>query len=164
MATAGTISSLPDQILHPDTAPNLAFNFTSFLKYYMRFSSFFILVSNTTANALAFARFVMLAALPQSTKITDLDPNVVKLIAVDILSVVCLLHAFSSRLGLVLNKVLALYKLVLLLAVFIAGLCVGRRDLSVEPDQDAVLPQSTIGAIVLVLYSYTGWENANYVC
>lgn len=132
------------------------------------FSSFFILIANTTGNALAFARFIMVAATPDYRPGDDLDARVVKLIAIDILSIVCLLHYFSSRLGLLLNKVLALYKLALLIAVFSASAWAaqhlpGLHTMTREQGQPSETALSKLAALVLVLYSFTGWENANYV-
>jgi amino acid transporter len=125
------------------------------------------MVGKGVANALAFARFVTVAALPDYSDGQDLDPRVIKLIAVNIVSVVCLIHYFSTDLGRLLNRVTAAYKLVLLVVVFGSGywaaqvqhVGLGRED-DQPPNPDAT---SRLGAFVLVLYSYSGWENANYV-
>lgn len=126
------------------------------------------MVGKGVANALAFARFVTVAALSDYSDGQDLNAKVIKLIAVCIVSVVCLIHYFSTDLGRLLNKVTALYKLVLLVVVFGSGFWAAARvqhvGLGRENDQPPV-PNVTsrLGAFVLVLYSYSGWENANYV-
>jgi amino acid transporter len=125
------------------------------------------LVGRGVGNALAFARFVTIASLPGYSKGQDLDSKVIKLVAVNIISVVCLIHYSSTRLGLFLNRLLALYKLCLIVAVFGAGFWAADaqyaglgRDPKQPPRPSTI---SRLGAFVLVIYSYTGWENANYV-
>ena len=130
----------------------------------MAFATFFITIANTSGNAIAFARFVMIAALPTKTELKALDSKVVKLVAINIVSVVCLLHYFSHNLGRFLNKLLAIYKFCLLLAVMIAGFCASRGNDVGFNDVVQRNPEHQLRGIVLVLYSFTGWENANYVC
>jgi amino acid transporter len=130
----------------------------------MAFATFFITIANTTGNAIAFARFVMIAASPTETRLEALDSKVVRLVAINIVSVVCLLHYFSHNLGRFLNKLLAIYKFCLLLAVMIAGFCATRANNDGFDRDVPQNPKNQLGGIVLVLYSFTGWENANYVC
>jgi amino acid transporter len=130
----------------------------------MAFATFFITIANTSGNAIAFARFVMIAALPTETKLEALDSKVVKLVAINIVSVVCLLHYFSHNLGRFLNKLLAIYKFCLLIAVMIAGFCASRVKNGEFDRNVAQNTKNQLGGLVLVLYSFTGWENANYVC
>lgn len=130
----------------------------------MAFATFFITIANTSGNAIAFARFVMIAALPTQTELKALDSKVVKLVAINIVSAVCLLHYFSHNLGRFLNKMLAIYKFCLLLAVMIAGFCASRVNDVGFNDEVPRNPEHQLRGIVLVLYSFTGWENANYVC
>jgi amino acid transporter len=130
----------------------------------MAFATFFITIANTSGNAIAFARFVMIAALPNETKLEALNSKVVKLVAINIVSVVCLLHYFSHNLGRFLNKLLAIYKFCLLIAVMIAGFCASRVKNGEFDRNVAQNTKNQLGGLVLVLYSFTGWENANYVC
>jgi amino acid transporter len=130
----------------------------------MAFATFFITIANTSGNAIAFARFVMIAALPTETKLEALNSKVVKLVAINIVSVVCLLHYFSHNLGRFLNKLLAIYKFCLLIAVMIAGFCASRVKNGEFDRNVAQNTKNQLGGLVLVLYSFTGWENANYVC
>jgi amino acid transporter len=134
------------------------------LMWTMAFATFFITIANTSGNAIAFARFVMIAALPTETKLEALDSKVVKLVAINIVSVVCLLHYFSHNLGRFLNKLLAIYKFCLLIAVMIAGFCASRVKNGEFDRNVAQNTKNQLGGLVLVLYSFTGWENANYVC
>lgn len=119
------------------------------------------------ANALAFARFIMVATIKDYHEGYEFDSKVIKLIAIDIITLVCLLYYFSTRFGILLNKVFALYKLCLLVAVIVAGgWAVSQQNIGLnrEAQQPSSDPVSQLSAFVLVLYSYTGWENANYVC
>ena len=131
------------------------------------FSGFFICLGNSTANAIAFAKLSLAASDPDATKTTSFDKRLVSLIAVSIVTVVCLLHYFSQRTGLLLNRLLAFYKAALLLTVFIAGALSRNKPNSGTQDwglnQPGYKAFDGLSAIIYVLYSYQGWENANYV-
>lgn len=97
----------------------------------------------------------------------ELDTRLVRFIAISVLSVVCLLHYFSNRFGLFLNKLFAIFKTVLLLTVFIAGVKASSKEGSglsdfgkTHGDRGAT---DGLSALVLIFYAYQGWENANYV-
>lgn len=98
---------------------------------------------------------------------SDLDTRLVRFIAVAVLSVVCLLHYFSNRFGLFMNKLFAIFKTVLLLTVFIAGMKASTKDESGLADFGKTHGKRSAGdglsAMVLIFYAYQGWENANYV-
>jgi hypothetical protein len=85
------------------------------------FSGFFICFGTSASNSIAFARYIMLAAEPHVQKLGDLDGRLVGYIAITINLVTCLLLYFSNGLALALNRLNALYKIGLLLVVFIAG-------------------------------------------
>jgi amino acid transporter len=130
------------------------------------FSGFFLMLGNSYGNSIAFAKHVLLAANPSITNTTELDSRVVRLIAVFVLSVVCLMHYFSGRFGRFLNKVLAIFKIGLLFTVFVAGVKAsyskesGTQDFKVVHGERHSL--DGLAAMVLILYAYQGWENANY--
>jgi amino acid transporter len=93
----------------------------------------------------------------------------VNYIAISILIVVCLIHYFSSRMGLFLNKLLALYKVILLLVMAFAGIAARNKPGSGKSASDWTSSRTvgtgfnSVSALIYVIYSYTGWENANYV-
>lgn len=130
------------------------------------YSGFFITLGNTAGNSVAFAKYV-LAAATGVEKTSQFDKRLVNLIAVAILSVICLLHYFSSKMGLFLNRFLACYKVGLLSTVFIAGAAARHQHGSGLSDwHDTKSPRSgfdTLSALIYIFYSYQGWENANYV-
>jgi amino acid transporter len=131
------------------------------------FSGFFLVLGNSYGNSVAFAKHTMLAANPAAANTTELDSRIVRLIAIFVLSIVCLLHYFSSRSGLFLNRALALFKVILLFTVFVAGVKVAHKEGSGLKDFSEVHGKRSSGdglaAMVLILYAYQGWENANYV-
>lgn len=131
------------------------------------FSGFFILLGNTSGNAIVFAKHILLAAKPDTNNAAELDPRLINLIAVGILSIICLLHYFSRRLGLFLNKAFALFKVFFLAAVFIAGVMARHKNDSGIADfgtkQEGANGKDSLAAFIYIIYSYQGWENANYV-
>ena len=78
----------------------------------------------------------------------------------------CLIHYFSSKTCTFLNRLLAWYKTVFLVVVFAAGIAYGRKHGSQWDDKTQPPRRGSwegLSAMVFVLYSYQGWENANYV-
>jgi amino acid transporter len=124
-------------------------------------------LGNSYGNSIAFAKQTILASDPTTTKTTDLDARLVRFIAIVVLSVVCLLHYFSNRFGLFMNKVFAIFKTGLLFTVFVAGVRVaGNKGSGLADFKDTHGERNSadgLAAMVLIFYSYQGWENANYV-
>jgi hypothetical protein len=131
------------------------------------FSGFFLVLGNSYGNSITFAKQTILAADSSATKTTELDSRLVRFVAITVLSVVCLLHYFSNRFGLFLNKLFAIFKTVLLFTVFIAGVKAASKEGSGLSDFNVTHgvrnPADGLAAMVLIFYAYQGWENANYV-
>jgi amino acid transporter len=128
------------------------------------FSGFFLLLANSYGNSIQFAKHVLISALPQLEDSKELDPRLVRYIAISVVTLVCLIHCFSSRAGLFLNKLVAWYKTLLLLVVFIAGMVYSGKNGSKWHDTvDRGSATDGMAGMVLIFYSYQGWENANYV-
>lgn len=129
------------------------------------FSGFFICFGNTAGNSVAFAKHVLAASDSDVEKTTDFDKRLINLIAVSVLSLVCLLHYFSAATGLFLNRMFAYYKIGFLFAVFVAGTAARHNVGSGIADWGSTSHSSfgTLSAMIYILYSYQGWENANYV-
>jgi amino acid transporter len=125
------------------------------------------MLNNTYGNSVTFAKHVMLAANPSTSISTELDSRMIRFIAIVVLTVVCLLHYFSSRFGLFMNKVLAIFKLLLLVTVIIAGVNAAKEPGSGLKDFEESYGKKNsadgLAAMVLILYAYSGYENANYV-
>jgi amino acid transporter len=124
-------------------------------------------LGNSYGNSVTFAKHTMLASDPNAAKTTELDSRLVRFIAIAVLSAVCLLHYFSNRFGLFLNKLFALFKTVLLFTVFVAGAKAAGKEGSGLSDFNQTHgirnPADGLAAMVLIFYAYQGWENANYV-
>jgi len=123
---------------------------------------------------------MMLAANPDSTP----DAWTTRGVAIAALSVVCLIHAFTPRLGIWLSNGLGAFKLVLLSVVVFTGFAALAGRLQVDPpgnfdsfkgghaptekenvdgSEDGAVAAGYALAMLQVLYAYSGWENANYV-
>jgi amino acid transporter len=81
------------------------------------------------------------------------------------------LHSFLPKWGVRLSDVLGLFKLVVLLLVVLSGFVALAGKLKVEKtdnftdafDGSTRDAYSYVTALLNVMYSYRGWENANYV-
>ncbi|KAF2129907.1 hypothetical protein P153DRAFT_315302 [Dothidotthia symphoricarpi CBS 119687] len=128
------------------------------------FSGFFLTLANSYGNSIQFAKHVIIAAVPRLDNTRDLDDRLVRYLAVSVVTLVCLIHWHSSRAGLFLNKLVAWYKIILLLIVFIAGMVYsGKEGNSHWNDSADRGTTDGMTGMVLIFYSYQGWENANYV-
>lgn len=95
-----------------------------------------------------------------------LDGRLVKVFALVILGIVCLLLWVSPKMGLFMNRVLAAYKIVLLLVVGCAGINARHKSNAGSSVNDWKRPDSgfdSVSGLIYIVYSYTGWENANYI-
>lgn len=130
------------------------------------YTFYFVPWYNTATNCMEFSNQVLI-----STNIHDpsYDPNhadqrLLRFIAIVALSLFCLVHYFSGRIGRVLNQILALIKVILLLVVIVAGIVRASHNFkadwshSTNPDKS-----SSAAAFLLVMFSYSGWENATFV-
>jgi amino acid transporter len=131
------------------------------------YSGYFICFGNSSGNSVAFAKHVLAASSADVILSTAFDKRLVNLVAVSILTVICFLIYFSKDAGLFLNKLLAFYKVGLLCTIFIAGALVRNEPGSGAGDWgDQHQDRSafdTLSALIYILYSFQGWENANYV-
>jgi amino acid transporter len=110
-----------------------------------------------------FAKQVLTCA---ATDAIDTDPKSsdLRFIAIVALSVLCLFHYFSSRVGRDLNQVLALIKIIFLVAVASAGCWQikhhNRPEYKQNPNRNA---SSSATAFLYIVFSFSGWQNATYV-
>jgi amino acid transporter len=131
------------------------------------YSGYFICFGNSAGNSVAFAKHVLAASSAEVVLSTDFDKRLVNLVAVAILTIICFINYFSKDAGLFLNKLLAFYKVGLLFAIFVAGALVRNKPGSGSGDwrenHGGGSAIDTLSAIIYILYSFQGWENANYV-
>jgi amino acid transporter len=131
------------------------------------YSGYFICFGNSAGNSVAFAKHVVAASSAEIVLSTKFDKRLVNLVAVSILTIICFINYFSKDAGLFLNKLLAWYKVGLLSTVFIAGVVVRNQPGSGISDwgeyHEGRSVADTLSALIYILYSFQGWENANYV-
>ncbi|KAM6530406.1 hypothetical protein FALCPG4_008533 [Fusarium falciforme] len=110
----------------------------------------------------------------------DINQDLMRFIGVVTLSIICLLQYFSPGFGRGMNKTLAVIKLAFMVALFIVGIAATGRKIEDRsgdwyvwhPTKDEQENDSDIGersdltfakALLLVLFSFQGWENATFV-
>jgi amino acid transporter len=136
----------------------------------------FVLLTHFAGNCIAFAQLVLQAFEPNTP---NPDDRLQKFIALCLLTGVCLLHIFSRKMGIIVNNLLALYKVTLITFIIMVGFAAmaGGRGKGVTVGDKgygmvnwdhamaakAMSMQDYSSAILGVLWAYTGWENANYV-
>lgn len=95
------------------------------------------------------------------------DQRVLRLIAVVILTVICLLHYFSASIGRDLNVVLAASKVLTLSVLFVAGAIKASKEHVHDFNQvnlnTSTSSSSAAAGFILILYAFQGWENATFV-
>ena len=129
------------------------------------FSAFFIIGSNTDGNSLQFAKNTLLAANPEVTNTTELDKRLVTLIAIIVLTIISFVHYFSRNSGLFLNLSFAGFKIILVIVLTIAGGIASGQPVNGKSDwgNQPIPKKDVLAALIYIMYSYQGWENANYV-
>ncbi|KAJ4207539.1 hypothetical protein NW759_013939 [Fusarium solani] len=166
--------------------PILGDGLLAFIIYSIAFIVFF----NSGSNSLQFGRMILLCINAKDTTNsnspgeTNQDQNetsneinldVMRLIGVNVLTLICLLQYFSPGFGRVMNKWLAFFKI-----IFLFGL-IGVADRAKDASDDWLVTHPTsveqennpsIGkptnlafakALLAVLFSFEGWENATFV-
>ena len=129
---------------------------------YTVYAFLFVGLFNSGTNVLQVGREILIGIHPEQ------DPNrdLVRFIGIVTISVICLIQLFSSRAGRVLNGFFAIVKILFLVVLFFFG--VGALSSNDAPSdftqkQEHIPPIDYSQAILVVLYSYEGWENANFV-
>lgn len=125
-----------------------------------------VLLGNTASNAITFGRYILLAAGKPSP-----TPWEQRSTAVGALTFCCLLHSFLPKWGVRLSNALGLFKIVVLLLVVLSGFAALAGKLRVEKpnnftdafDGSTRDAYNYAAALLNVIYSYQGWENANNV-
>ena len=134
----------------------------------------FVVLGNLAGNAVALGQYVMRAAGdPDNT-------HAIRGLAVAALTGACLIHGLWRKGGIVLNNVLALIKVLILMAVIVIGFAVaagasfgngpvGKAAVKANFDINKSFqdPKGDVGSyarsIVYIVYSYSGFKQPFYV-
>jgi amino acid transporter len=132
---------------------------------YIIYTFYFVFMYNTATNSMQFANQVLISANIHDTAYVP-EGRLLRFIAIVALSFFCLLHYFSGRTGRALNQILAAFKVCLLLIVLFAGIV--RASHHFEPDwsrhaSSTGRSSASASAFLLIVFSFTGWENATFV-
>ncbi|KAK9780537.1 putative Amino acid transporter transmembrane domain-containing protein [Seiridium cardinale] len=137
---------------------------------YTLYAFYFIFVYTTSTNAMQFASQLVLASykkaswsdLPQD----DISLNLLRFLAVSIITATCLLLYLSNSKSRLLNKATAVTKVLSLLVIAMFGAAYLVRNGS-NPNwvaDDSIAHEvKWVPAFIVVLYSFHGWENATLV-
>jgi len=130
---------------------------------YTVYAFLFVAVFNSATNILQIGRQTLIAIHPDSPPNADL----MRFIAVFALSIICFIQLFSSRAGRALNNFSSILKILFLIVLLGFGFDALRRHGSAGDFTDKTPVEvsnfSYAQALLIVLYSYEGWENATFV-
>lgn len=100
------------------------------------------------------------------TPYNNLDFRFVRFLAIIVQTLACLLLYFMRRACFMFSGMFAVFKIVVLLVFFAAGMAASRKDGSGIGDFKTQQPGGSgincITAMIYVIYSYQGWEHTNY--
>ncbi|KAF2748542.1 high-affinity methionine permease-like protein [Sporormia fimetaria CBS 119925] len=131
-----------------------------------------LLLGFSSGNSLAFGRYVLFASGSKSP-----DGWAARGIAVACATFACALHATLPKWGIRLFNVLGVFKVIILLFIIFSGFAAlaGHRNVPDPKNFDNAFTLGTgdgyggggayayCSALLRIIYSYKGWENANYV-
>ncbi|KAK4197945.1 putative high-affinity methionine permease [Triangularia verruculosa] len=142
---------------------------------YVAYSILFIAFFNSGTNSMQTGRLILLCvnagAVDENGMTPDVNRDLVRFVGIVVLSVICLLQYFSPSAGRSLNRAFAVIKILTLIALIgVAGNTARVRG----QDNDAHAAEwqeknpvtsnlSFAKAILAVLFSFEGWENATFV-
>ncbi|KAF2099470.1 hypothetical protein NA57DRAFT_55435 [Rhizodiscina lignyota] len=130
------------------------------------FSVWWILFATTEGNCKGIAQTILSLANGQSSFEPSL--GLLNFTAVVIQTVVCLILFFARRLVFAFNTIIALFKIILMVFIFVAGMVhASRGSNSGFKDFNKEYPgysnSQALTAMVYIILCYQGWDNANYV-
>jgi amino acid transporter len=129
---------------------------------YIIYAFLFVGVFNSATNAQQIGRELLISISPNQ------DPNrhLVRFIGIVAFSIICLIQLFSSRAGRSINSTFALIKILFLLVLLgfgFAAICRNTNPVEFTQKVSGIPALNYAQAILAVLFSYAGWENANFV-
>jgi amino acid transporter len=138
------------------------------LLFYTIYSFLFVAYFNSGTNSLQVGHQVLVAINPEY----DVSHHWLRFIAIVVLSITCLLQYFSTMWGRKLNRWFAVVKLLFLVIALLAGAVLTHRGKyaghgngfgDFEPCGRKKSGGEIAKAMLLVIFSYEGWENATFV-
>ncbi|KAK4221863.1 high-affinity methionine permease [Podospora fimiseda] len=147
---------------------------------YVTYSLSFIGVFNSGTNSMQTGRMILICIAASDTAsgtASDINRHVARLIGVVVLTTICLVQFFSPNTGRKLNRFLATVKILFLVALFIVAASATSKPkdpakdwftwhTSAPRDGRAPTPKTWVTfakALLAVLFSFEGWENATFV-
>jgi hypothetical protein len=126
----------------------------------------FICVGNTAGNAITFAENFL-----QMINVHRPAVGVVRGVAIGIITLACLLHTAWRAAGIAVNNFLATIKIAILLVIICAGFAayggaiptVKENSFTSGVDWETSSTYGYAEAFLAIIFSYGGYENANYV-
>jgi amino acid transporter len=135
---------------------------------YIIYTFYFVLTYNTASNSMQLANQALISANIHNNNYRP-DGRLLRFLAIVALSFFCLLHYFSGRAGRTLNQILAGSKVCLLFIVFIAGIVRASKNFRGDWAQQsnsngfAGSGPACARAFLLIVFAFSGWENATFV-
>lgn len=131
----------------------------------------FIVLGNMAGNSIHFALRTLEAA-----GVKEPENGPVRGIAIAVATFSCFIHATSRRMGIMLNNLLAMIKIMIMLLIIVAAIVVGAGGF---PDTDNVISDNTspknsfkdasteangyAQAFLAIIFTFSGFEQPNYV-
>ena len=135
---------------------------------YIVYAIMFVALFNSGTNSLQLGHQVLIIYNDHPTS-EDVNQDLIGFIAVTALTVVCLLNYFSTRIGRWITNIFCMVKILALLVLFCAGAktAVAGPKLAfpvISTRRCESVPFSNYAkALLLVLFSFQGWENGTFV-
>ncbi|KAK4175249.1 putative high-affinity methionine permease [Triangularia setosa] len=139
---------------------------------YVAYSILFIAFFNSGTNSMQTGRLILLCVnagdVNQNGVTPDVNRDLVRFIGIVVLSMICLLQYFSPSAGRKLNRAFAVIKILTLIALIgVAGNAARTRTDNRDKAGEWVErvernPLNFAKAILAVLFSFEGWENATF--
>ena len=130
---------------------------------YTVYAIMFVTVFNSGTNSLQVGRQVLLCIEPHQK---DPSRDLMRFIAIVSLTIICLIHYSSARAGRAANKYFCVLKVLILFILLGVGMkraIVGPKiGFPYIPDTRKTF-SNYARALLLVMFSFEGWENANFV-
>ncbi|MCJ1461415.1 hypothetical protein MMC07_000012 [Pseudocyphellaria aurata] len=129
------------------------------------FTGYHLCFEASTGNALAFGRYVVIAATEQHGDDISMNYTAVKFVSICALTLATG-TLFLPKVGLSLNKLLVYYKIILLIYILSKTWSLPSENVTSALHHDAKASSTFkdgMSSFVYVIYTYTGWENGNYV-